>query len=143
MERVTGIGGFFFRAQEPESLSAWYEQHLGITRPAATYEEGSWWQDEGPTVFSAYGDDSTDLSDTTRPWVLNLRVRDLDAMVTQLQAAGIAVTVDPEIYPNGRFAHLQDPEGNPIELWQPGGTDEQRPKVHSVEEELAADDNNT
>ncbi len=54
-------------------------------------------------------------------WMVNFRVRDLDAMVKQLQAAGIAVKVSAEQYPNGRFAHLKDPEGNPIELWQPMG----------------------
>ena len=59
--------------------------------------------------------------------MLNLRVRDLDAMVAQLRAAGVEVKVDPEQYPNGRFARTQDPEGNPIELWQPGGTDATRP----------------
>ncbi|MEZ4621966.1 MAG: VOC family protein [Caldilineaceae bacterium] len=127
MERVSGIGGFFFRAQDPATLSAWYEQHLGIMQPPATYEEGSWWQDEGPTVFSAYGADSTDINNPSRPWVLNLRVRDLDAMVAQLRNAGITVEVDPEVYPNGRFARLHDPEGNPIELWQAGGTDALRP----------------
>jgi glyoxylase I family protein len=52
-------------------------------------------------------------------WKLNLRVRDLDAMVAQLRAAGIEVTVDPQTYPNGRFASTADPEGNPIELWEP------------------------
>jgi len=53
--------------------------------------------------------------------MLNFRVRDLAAMVRQLQAAGIAVKVDPRPYPNGLFAHLTDPEGNPIELWEPRG----------------------
>jgi predicted enzyme related to lactoylglutathione lyase len=52
-------------------------------------------------------------------WMVNFRVRNLDAMVAQLRGSGIAVTVDPELYPNGRFARLHDPEGNPIELWEP------------------------
>jgi predicted enzyme related to lactoylglutathione lyase len=55
--------------------------------------------------------------------MVNFRVRSLDAMVAQLRAAGIAVAIDPEPYPNGRFARLHDPEGNPIELWQPEGRD--------------------
>jgi hypothetical protein len=53
----------------------------------------------------------------------NFRVRDLDAIAAQLQAAGIAIEVDAQQYPNGRFARLHDPEGNPIELWQPAGRD--------------------
>jgi predicted enzyme related to lactoylglutathione lyase len=51
--------------------------------------------------------------------MLNFRVRDLGAMVAQLEAAGISVRVDPEVYPYGRFARLHDPEGNPVELWEP------------------------
>ena len=54
-------------------------------------------------------------------WMVNFRVRPLDAMASQLLAAGIPVDVDPQIYPNGRFARLHDPEGNPVELWQPAG----------------------
>ena len=53
------------------------------------------------------------------PWMINFRVANLDRMITQLRAKGIEVTLDPEIYPNGRFARLNDPEGNPIELWEP------------------------
>ena len=60
-------------------------------------------------------------------WRINFRVRDLDAMVAQLRAAGAAVEVDDTIYPNGRFAHLRDPEGNRIELWEPAGADLVRP----------------
>ncbi|HXY52814.1 MAG TPA: VOC family protein [Terriglobales bacterium] len=56
-------------------------------------------------------------------WMVNFRVRDLDATVAQLRLADIAVDLDPQIYPNGRFARLRDPEGNPIELWQPAGRD--------------------
>ena len=111
----------------PTVTAAGSEKASGIMRPPATYEEGSWWQDEGPTVFSTYSNESHDISETARPWVLNLRVRDLDAMVAQLRNAGIKVEIDPEMYPNGRFARLHDPEGNPLELWQPDGTDRDRP----------------
>lgn len=126
MERVTGIGGFFFASPQPEALNAWYERHLGVRQVGATYEEGSWWQDEGPTVFGgepAGGDFGTH----GKAWRINFRVADLDAMVAQLRSAGIGVAVDPESYPNGRFAHLHDPDGNSIELWQSGGTDTTRP----------------
>lgn len=58
-----------------------------------------------------------------RQWSINFRVSDLDAMVSQLEDAGIAVEVDADVYPNGRFAALLDPEGNPIQLWQPAGSD--------------------
>ncbi len=127
MELVTGIGGVFFRAREPKQLAAWYEQHLGIPGVPETYEEGSWWQDEGPTVFGPFSDDNEYLGRYKRSWILNFRVRNLDAMVKQLRSAGIDVEVDPRQYPNGRFASLFDPEGNPVQLWQPEGTDATRP----------------
>lgn len=125
MEKVTGIGGFFFKVTD-DALEHWYEEHLGIRKVGQEYEDGSWWQDEGPTVF---GPDSSDsrLSQSGRGWRINFRVRDLDAMVKQLREAGIEVEVESEPYPNGRFTHLCDPEGNEIELWQPAGADLQRP----------------
>ena len=121
MERVTGIGGLFFRARDPKTLAAWYEDRFGISRVPDTYEAGSWWQDTGPTVFAPFSATTKYFGRMDQDWMINLRVRDLDAMVAQLRAAGIEVEVDPERYPNGRFARLEDPEGNPIQLWQPEG----------------------
>lgn len=128
MERITGIGGFFFRAKDPAALATWYEEHFGIMKTPDNYEAGSWWQDEGPTVFAPFEDNTDNLGSPAHTWMMNFRVRDLDAMVTQLRAAGIEVNVDPNSYPNGRFARTQDPEGNPIELWQPAGSDATRPQ---------------
>lgn len=126
MEKVTGIGGVFFHSDRAEELADWYEQHLGVRKTGKTYEDGSWWQDEGPTVFG--GESTPGFGPTKKPWAINFRVRDLDAMVAQLRAADIKVTVDPEIYPNGRFASLIDPDHNLIQLWQPDGTDAGRPE---------------
>jgi predicted enzyme related to lactoylglutathione lyase len=119
MERVQGIGGLFFRSRDPAALAAWYETHLGVKRTPTSYEELPWFQDAGPTVFAPFSADTDYFGRPEQGWMVNFRVRDLDAMVRQLQAAGIEVKVDPETYPNGRFARLHDPEGNPIELWQP------------------------
>lgn len=127
MERITGIGGFFFRAQDPTTLAEWYDTHFGIMKTPEAYEDGCWWQDEGPTVFAPFPADTGYFKRPEQMWMINFRVRDLDAMVAQLRNAGITVEIDPKIYPNGRFAHTQDPEGNPIELWQPDGTDRDRP----------------
>ncbi|MEQ9507284.1 MAG: VOC family protein [Hyphomonas sp.] len=121
--RVTGIGGVFFRAQNPEKLEAWYSENLGIPDPAKTYDDPPWRQQEGSTVFQPFKSDTQYFGDASKSWMLNFRVEDLDAMVAWLLANGIRVEVDPEIYPNGRFARLLDPEGNPIQLWEPGGTD--------------------
>ena len=119
MEKVAGIGGFFFRAHDPKALGAWYQQHLGIEL-TPTSEAGPVWQQEaGPTVFTPFPETSKYFGDPQKVWKLNFRVRDLDKMVAQLRTAGIEVN-DPQSYGNiGRFARLHDPEGNPIELWQP------------------------
>ncbi len=119
MERVTGIGGLFFRARDPKALNQWYEQHLGVTPVPQKHNDAVWRQEAGPTAFSAFPETTGYFGDPQKVWMVNFRVRDLDKMVEQLQAAGIAVKVDPQAYPNGRFARLHDPEGNPIELWQP------------------------
>jgi predicted enzyme related to lactoylglutathione lyase len=97
-----------------------------VRKVGKEYEDGSWWQEEVPTVFAAESDDAQ-VGGPKCSWRINFRVPDLDAMVAQLRAAGIAVDVDATIYPNGRFAHLRDPDGNGIELWEAGGTDLVRP----------------
>ncbi len=127
MERVTGIGGVFFRAQDPGHLATWYAEHLGVDPPPESYEASSWWQQPGPTVFTAMPADSDHFGGAERSWAINFRVTDLDAMVRQLRSAGINVEVDPETYPNGRFAELRDPEGNAVQLWQPAGADLRAP----------------
>jgi glyoxylase I family protein len=119
VESVTGIGGFFFKAADPAALAQWYQQHLGISPVPDTYEIDPWSQAAGPTVFAPFGQNTMYFGRQEQTWMINFRVRDLDAMVGQLQAAGIEVEVDPQTYPNGRFARLADPEGNPIQLWQP------------------------
>ena len=119
MQRVTGIGGLFFRAKNPETLARWYEEHLGVSPVPADYNQKPWTQEAGPTAFAPFPQESDYFGDAARQWMINFRVSNLDAMVQQLRTAGIEVTVDPEKYPNGRFARLRDPEGNPIELWEP------------------------
>jgi len=88
-----------------------------------SYEDLPWRQEAGPTAFSPFPEATDYFGDSKQMWMVNFRVRDLDAMAAQLQAAGIEIDVDPQHYPNGRFARLHDPEGNPIELWQPAGRD--------------------
>lgn len=119
MARVTGIGGFFFTATDPGGLAAWYADHLDVLAPPASYEAPVWQQQAGPTVFAPVGADGPNDHLGPSGWGLNLRVDDLDAMVRRLADAGIDVTVDDEVYPNGRFAGLLDPEGNPVQLWEP------------------------
>jgi predicted enzyme related to lactoylglutathione lyase len=116
MAKATGIGGVFLRADDPEALAAWYARHLGIDLSG-----GAWMQAAGPTVFAPFARNS-DYFETDRQAMLNFRVDDLTALIADLRAAGIAVETreewDSEI---GRFARIHDPEGNPLELWEPGG----------------------
>jgi predicted enzyme related to lactoylglutathione lyase len=119
MERVTGIGGLFFRAVDPDALGKWYRDHLGVAPVPSSYDELSWQQEAGETAFAPFPEATDYFGEGGKVWMINFRVRDLDAMVAQLVSAGISVKVDPEVYPNGRFARLYDPEGNPVELWQP------------------------
>jgi glyoxylase I family protein len=126
VERVTGIGGVFFRARDPKALAQWYLDRLGVPLVPANYEEPPWQQAAGPTVFAPFPEDTTYFGDTGKLWMMNFRVRNLDAIIAQLRLAGVSVALDPAVYPNGRFARLHDPEGNPIELWQPEGRDSVR-----------------
>ncbi|MEM8787079.1 MAG: VOC family protein [Pseudomonadota bacterium] len=117
MQKVTGIGGIFFRARAPKDLLEWYRTHLGLDMST-----GVWRQEEGWTVFAPFEEDTDYFGAADQQWMINFRVEDLDATIAQLKDAGIAVETraewDSEV---GRFARIHDPEGNPIELWQPGG----------------------
>jgi predicted enzyme related to lactoylglutathione lyase len=110
--------GSFFRAREPKALGAWYHQHLGIDLTPTSYDQRPWHQEAGPTIIEPFPSDADYFGSKDKMWMLNFRVRNLAAMVEQLRRAGIAVDVDKETYPNGTFPRLQDPEGNPIQLWQ-------------------------
>lgn len=123
MERVTGIGGFFFRAKDPKKLAQWYQDNLGVTMTPNSYGATPWRQEAGTTVFEPFKHDTTYFGDMRLQWMINFRVRDLDKMAAQLRKNGVTIEIDPESYPNGRFAKINDPEGNPIQLWEPGGVD--------------------
>jgi predicted enzyme related to lactoylglutathione lyase len=117
MKHVNGIGGLFFRARDPVALAQWYKDNLGIDLAPEDYGQKPWLQEAGPTVFAPFPENSEYLGNAV--WMINFRVRDLAGLVELLRASKIDVSVDPESYPNGRFARLRDPEGNPIELWEP------------------------
>jgi predicted enzyme related to lactoylglutathione lyase len=119
MERVTGIGGVFFRAANPPQLARWYRDVLGIETYSDEHE-GVWWQAAGPTVVSPFVADTAYFGRMDQGSMLNFRVRDLDAMLAQLRDAGATVLPDVQVMEGiGRFAWAEDPEGNRFELWQP------------------------
>ncbi|MES2332911.1 MAG: VOC family protein [Bacteroidota bacterium] len=123
MERVTGIGGVFFKAKDPKALAAWYEKHLGVPFGGQSYADFSWKNDQNPdgegnTVFSIFKQDTEYLAPSTSPFMINFRVKDLDALIAVLKEEGISVEKAPsEEY--GKFGWVMDPEGNKVELWQP------------------------
>ena len=124
MHKVSGIGGFFFRAKDPDAIAAWYRDNLGVDPVPMEAGQPAWHQEAGETAFTAMAGVVDQFGVPGRAWAINFRVPDLDGMVAQLRAAGIAVEVDPTAYPMGRFASLADPEGNPIQLWEPADEDQ-------------------
>jgi predicted enzyme related to lactoylglutathione lyase len=116
MERVLGIGGYFLRAADPEALSAWYGECLGLDAD----EHGLWRPEAGPTVFATFEVETDYFGSRSQQTMLNFRVGDLDAMLAQLRALGADVADETEdLVGVGRFGWVTDPEGHRIELWQP------------------------
>ena len=116
MEKVNGIGGVFFRARDPEALAEWYSVHLGVDPVGPV----PWRQSEGFTVLAPFSEDTEYFGRREQQWMINFRVDDMDAMLAQLREAGIDIETRPDWDSEiGRFARLHDPEGNPIELWEP------------------------
>jgi predicted enzyme related to lactoylglutathione lyase len=117
-ERVTGIGGVFVRARDPERLREWYAKHLGLDlRPfgGAVFSA----EDEDITVWYAATAADEYFGPPEQRVMVNYRVRDLDAMLAQLRAAGVPTDDRVEVSAHGRFGWATDPEGNRLELWQP------------------------
>lgn len=115
-KNITGIGGFFFRSKDPKAMKEWYINTLGVD-----IQEYVWNQEAGPTVFEPFNED-TDYFSKDKQWMINFRVQDLQALIADLESKGVVVeqkeewNAMPEV---GTFARVHDPEGNPIELWQP------------------------
>ena len=118
-----GIGGVFFKARDKAALSAWYRDHLGV--PVESWGGASFsWCDHDPgqdavTVWSPFEATTTYFEPSSAPFMINFRVRDLDAMLSQLREAGCDVDDRIEDSEFGRFGWVMDPEQNRIELWQP------------------------
>src|SRR3954454_1424682 len=116
MERVLGIGCYFLRAADPDALTAWYRDRLGLEADA----NGLWGQVAGPTVFAAFESETGYFGSRAQQTMINFRVADLDAMLAQLRAKGADVAEETQDMDGvGRFGWVTDPEGNRIELWEP------------------------
>jgi predicted enzyme related to lactoylglutathione lyase len=119
MARVTGIGGIFFKARDPEALKAWYKQHLGLD--IQTWG-GLSFSSEGAgevTVWSVFPADTPYFNPSAAPFMINYRVSDLEALRRVLKEEGCDVDDRMDVSEYGAFGWVMDPEGNRIELWQP------------------------
>ena len=125
MKRVTGIGGIFFKSDDPEKLYQWYETHLGIRRSedgtGAVFEwrEGNDTADNGMTVWSIFPRNTKYFDPGRSAFMINYRVDNLDALLEAMKSEGAQVDPHREDYDYGRFAWITDPEGNRVELWEP------------------------
>lgn len=124
MAKVTGIGGVFLKCKgDSTALATWYQKHLGMPLEDWGGAVLRWPEDkaddQGLTVWSLANKDSQWFSPSESAFMINYRVDNLDELLSQLQAAGVAVTAGPESHENGKFAWIMDPDGNKIELWEP------------------------
>jgi predicted enzyme related to lactoylglutathione lyase len=122
--RITGIGGVFFKSRgKGAELSAWYEKNLGIKLESWGGAILNWTDDKrvdgGVTVWNAADSDSKWFSPSESSFMINYRVDNLDEMVEQLKANGVEIVGEPQSDDNGKFAHIMDPDGNKVELWEP------------------------
>lgn len=121
--RVIGIGGIFFKAEDPEKLYAWYERHLGIKGKPHVGAMFAWRRPEDPaseafTIWSIFPKNTAYFNPSKAPFMINYQVEDMDALLEVLRAEGVNIE-KREDSDYGRFAWIIDPEGNRIELWEP------------------------
>ncbi|MCE9600052.1 MAG: VOC family protein [Spirochaetia bacterium] len=123
MEKVTGIGGVFFKSRDPGKMREWYKNHLGLdTNPyGATFEwrQASDTTKKGITQWSPFEDSTKYFEPSTRDFMINYRVADLNALVEELKKEGVTIVDKIEDSEYGKFVHILDLEGNKIELWEP------------------------
>ncbi|WP_035334895.1 VOC family protein [Dokdonia sp. PRO95] len=121
MKRVTGIGGMFFKSEDPDAQKSWYKKHLGI--PTDQYGWTFWWRDENgnkcSTQWSPMNADTEYFSPSKKQFMFNFRVDNLIELLKVLKEEGVTIVGEVEEYSYGKFGWILDPEGNKIELWEP------------------------
>jgi len=124
MKRVTGIGGVFFKSQDPDKLRSWYQKHLGLEPDAYGGVSFEWREADQPervgqTIWSLFPADTKYFEPSAAPFMINYRVENLDRVLEELRKEGVKVDENVAEYDFGRFGWVMDPEGNRIELWEP------------------------
>ncbi|HEY8928091.1 MAG TPA: VOC family protein [Mucilaginibacter sp.] len=122
MKKVTGLGGIFFKCDDPKKMKEWYVTNLGL--PATEYGVNFEWREvdkdvTGSTVWSTFPSNTKYFEPSTKDFMINYRVEDLEGLVEQLKKDGVTVVDEIASYEYGKFVHILDPEGNKIELWEP------------------------
>ena len=124
MKKVTGLGGIFFKSEDPAAMREWYAEHLGVFVPnkyGGLFE----WRDKdnpeemGHTVWSPFGKRTEYFEPSNQPFMINYRVADLDALLEELKAQGVTIVGETMVETYGKFAWILDLEGNKVELWEP------------------------
>ena len=123
MKKVTGIGGIFFKCKDPKKMNEWYKTHLGFD--TNDYGANFEWREnadatkKGSTQWSAFAETTKYFEPSTKDFMINYRVANLEALVEQLKKEGVTIVDKIESYDYGKFVHIMDMEGNKIELWEP------------------------
>ena len=124
MKRVTGLGGIFFKTQDPDAMKAWYERHLGINLDPSYGTSFEWRQAADPakkgfTAWSPFPADTDYFAPSPKEFMVNYRVADLEGLLAVLREEGVEQVGEVARFDYGKFAHILDPEGNKVELWEP------------------------
>ena len=123
MKKVTGIGGIFFKCKDPDKMKTWYQKNLGLNtnQYGAVFE---WYQGadstkKGFTTWSPFRETTKYFEPSTKDFMINYRVDDLQALAGELKKSGVTIVDTVETYDYGKFVHILDAEGNKVELWEP------------------------
>ena len=126
-KRVTAVGGIFFKCSDPAAIKEWYKNHLGL--PVDPYGATFEWrhadepEKKGQTIWSPFKKETDYFAPSSKDYMFNYRVENLEWLLGELKKEGIEQIGEMQVYDYGKFAHIMDPEGNKIELWEDTGTD--------------------
>ena len=122
-KKVTGIGGIFFKSQNPKEISNWYSKNLGLVPneygSLFEFRQSDTPEEKGYLQWGPFQDDTTYFNPSKKEFMINFRVENLEELVEELKDSGVEILDEIEVYEYGKFVHLMDPEGNKIELWEP------------------------
>jgi predicted enzyme related to lactoylglutathione lyase len=123
MKKVTGLGGVFFKCDDPKAMNEWYAKNLGL--PTSEYGVTFEWRElddpskKGATAWCTFPKDTPYFNPSVKPFMINYRVENIVALVDELKRDNVTVIDEIVEYDYGKFVHVLDPEGNVIELWEP------------------------